>query len=506
MRDARDPDWLDPRAMTSWAEATAAAVGGRVEIHGLDGAVLVAAGRGEGRAERFPLAVNGSVVARVEVRPPVEAPGRYAPESALATLGALAEARNTITDLARTAAQQWRELTLLYRSSQLLSGGLSAPELADRLLEQALRALRSSAGATHLEHPVGCGDAHRGDGSDRLSELLGWAAGLEHGVVVSEPDELLRLGFTGSCPEAGLIAVPVISQQRSYGALVVAAATGRSFGSEHLKLADLLVSRVAQACENLELLQQVRETERLTRELELAAEIQSSILPRPPMGNAWLEIAGSCTPAEVVGGDAFFVVRSPDDAWVLVGVADVCGHGLSSALLSDAYASHVKALAPLVEDPGELLVRANELLVDRLGMTGLFVTSLLIRLQADGGIEVASAGHPPPVLIDPRGDVRTVDGAGPPLGVLQGAEYRCCREQVASGTLLVMYSDGVTESRSPAGEFFDPERLEEIVRAGAASGSSCEGLHREVVAALEVFRGGRGPADDATLVVARRLA
>jgi sigma-B regulation protein RsbU (phosphoserine phosphatase) len=182
----------------------------------------------------------------------------------------------------------------------------------------------------------------------------------------------------------------------------------------------------------------------------------------------------------------------------------VCGHGLSSALLCDAYVSQVKALAPVVSDPAELLRRANELLVDRLGLTGLFVTSLLVRQQVSGEIEVASAGHPAPIVVEPGGQLRTVDATGPPLGVVSAARYRSQRSHEMSGTVVVMFSDGVTETRSPGGEFFGSGRLEKVVAGAVAAGGSCDDIHREVVTALESFRAGLDPEDDATLVVTRR--
>ena len=497
--------WFDAGAMTSLVEKAVRALGCGIAICDLSGLRLLAAGTCDGTAERYPARVNGTQVAWIEICHGAEAPQPRQLELVLAAIETAAEARNTVADLARATAQQWRELTLLYRSSQLLSGGISAQELADRLVRQGLRALRSTTGTARLEHPAGSGHVRSGEGTEDLGELLDWAASLERGGVVSEPDELRRLGYSGRIPTARVIALPVASQQGRYGAFVVAEPPGRSFGSEELKLADLLVSGVAQACENLELLQRVRESERLKRELELAAQIQASILPRPPMGGPWLEVAGSCTPAQVIGGDAFFVIRPPGDEWALVGVADVCGHGLSSALLCDAYASYVRALAHLVSDPAELLRRSNELLVQRLGMTGLFVTSLLVRQRPNGELDVASAGHPSPVLVEPTGAVRTVDAAGLPLGVVPAAEFRGERVRVAPGTVVVMFSDGVTETRSPDGEFFGSDRLREIVSSSVAAAGSCDDVHRQVVTALEAFRGGLAPEDDVTLVVARGM-
>ena len=395
MSPQRPPDWYDRAGMQAWAEGMAAATRRRVSLLSLDETELLSVGIGEGDPARFPLEVNGQPVGWLELRPDLGSDVLTAQVmKAISTFRSLAEVRNSMADLVRTTARQWRELSLLYRSSDLLRVDQGRPALANNLLEQATGALRSELGLVRQ----GVGNEAQihvssGDDADSLIDVADWGIGLSEGVMVTEPAELGRLGFEGRAPDKPLLVVPLRCRDHCFGSLVLAASPKRPLSSEDLKLASLLADQAGKAFDNLQLVDQVRDSERLKRELEVASEIQSSILPPADITLEWLDFAGVCKPAKWVGGDTFLFGRQSDAA-ILTGVADVCGHGISSALLMNAFASSIEALSMTQAQPGRLLAITNDLLENRIGSTGLFVTAALMRVTSDGELTIASAGHP----------------------------------------------------------------------------------------------------------------
>jgi sigma-B regulation protein RsbU (phosphoserine phosphatase) len=135
---------------------------------------------------------------------------------------------------------------------------------------------------------------------------------------------------------------------------------------------------------------------------------------------------------------------------------------------------------------------------------GLFVTVALIRCGEDGGVALASAGHPPAVVLAPGGEVRLVDIGGVPLGVLDDERY----EETVLGpeeyNVIVLYSDGLTEARNVAGEMYGLERLQSLLGSLAGGDPDPRRVHRAILEDLERFAGGVAQSDDLTVLVVGR--
>jgi sigma-B regulation protein RsbU (phosphoserine phosphatase) len=281
--------------------------------------------------------------------------------------------------------------------------------------------------------------------------------------------------------------------------------SGRTPGSEDLKLAKLLAGQAGQAFANIELVENVREGERLQRELEVAADIQSSILPEQEITWDWLEFRGLCTPAAWVGGDANLAITAADGG-VLAGVADVSGHGVSSALLMNAFATQVNALAVTTDDPGHLLAVANDLVSERVGAMGMFVTAVLMHLVPGGRVRVANAGHPAPIVVTAAGETSLIGDPGLPLGVLGGEVFEVEEVEMPPGSVIVAFSDGVTEAMNPEGELFGVDRLlETLARHVPHVGDGSELIDR-LLMELQTFERGQPRTDDLTIIVLRRMS
>jgi serine phosphatase RsbU (regulator of sigma subunit) len=486
--------------MTAWIEGMASALRAEVRLVSIDGTVLASAGEQDGEVWQSELQVNGRPVGRIEVRPIPSRPMIDQLRLAVATFQSLAEARNTITDMAQTTAMQWRELSALYRSSQLLHGGMDARTVASHLLRLATAAIRSTIGLVRFQ-PGDDGTVHSERGSC-LKPVAEWCQLLEGAVVIGDAAELRQLGYSGPAPPGSLLAVPIRGGSSRYGALVIMSEHGRMLRAEDLKLARLLADQAGQAYATLDLIEQVRQTERLQQELEVAAEIQASILPREAMHTGWLEVSGVCEPATWVGGDAY-VVRPTPTGEVLAGVADVSGHGVSSALLMNAFASHLDALAMTTQQPGRLLEITNDLIAARVGSMGMFVTAVLMRLAPSGRVVIANAGHPPPLVVSPAGGVSEIAGGGVPLGVLEEERFTEIEAELSPGDFLVAYSDGLTEAKNDDGDLYGLDRLVNSLVRHTTHDTVTRTLADAVLSDLRSFAGSVALNDDLTLVVLR---
>jgi len=494
--------WFDRQGMASWCRGVARLIEGRVAIRDHEGRIVLEEGSGGGAVRVLPFRVNGEPAGSVEVAVGSSSTfGESVLEQALETLERLADLRNSLSDLVRTTAHQWRELSLLYKFTDALSGALDPAVLARHLTDRAHSALRGWATAVCFRtgeagERMDCRSV--GEGSEMAEPVASWGMELETGAIYRGMEELDAGGSPPSGEAGGVMVVPIRARASNYGVLAVLRPKGESFTAEDLKLGNLLAHQTALAFANLELIAQVRRSERIRRELEMAAEIQASILPPPLIEAGPLKVVSSCVPAQEVGGDAYIVL--PLDDGLLAGVADVSGHGLSSALLMNAFASEIQALCLTETRPGALLDATNRLIGMRVGDMSLFVTVVLVRYWEDGKVSIASAGHPPAMVLTAGGGVELIDIGGVPLGVLDDERYEEAVLEPGSYNGIVLYSDGLTEARNVAGAMYGLGRLEELLRRLAEGRPGSAEVHAAILEDLRRFTGGVPQADDLTVL------
>jgi serine phosphatase RsbU (regulator of sigma subunit) len=244
------------------------------------------------------------------------------------------------------------------------------------------------------------------------------------------------------------------------------------------------------------------EKERIERELEIAHEIQATLLPSHLPSLANLEVDAYYHPASEVGGDYFDLIPL-DGGQIMVIVGDVAGKGVPGLVIMAMVRILARALAQNRESPGELLRHLNVLLKKDM-RKNLFVTLFCGLLDArDGHFVFASAAHMPLLVF--RAERRIVDVIGTkakPLGLFpdeifaRGVEER--RIVVQPGDCVIQFTDGLNEMRNAAGEEFGLPRLIEVVAGHAAIGA--RHLISELRASLDTFRGGARQSDDLTIV------
>ena len=244
-----------------------------------------------------------------------------------------------------------------------------------------------------------------------------------------------------------------------------------------------------------------RDRLRMKRELQYAREIQLSMLPREAPQLDWLELAALSLPATEVGGDYYDYFRL-DDRRLVVVVGDVTGHGVASGLVLSGVRSCLNLLQEELVRPAEVLERVNRM-VKRTASPRMLMTLSVAVLDGDqNSVTVATAGHPPVLIVRRDGTVDEVGRGSLPLGAMDEVRYVASRARVEPGDALLMLSDGVVEAVGADGEQFGWRRLRDTLRA-APRDASARQLRDEVLRELWTFKGDVEQLDDVTMVAAR---
>ena len=239
--------------------------------------------------------------------------------------------------------------------------------------------------------------------------------------------------------------------------------------------------------------------------MDIAREIQRSLLPEDPLAVGGVRVAGRCIPAAEVGGD-YFGYFPREGSGVDSFVGDVSGHGVGAALLMAEARTTFLAERLLGPSAAQILTKLNDLLYDDLDRAGLFITACCATFDAPTRtLSYANAGHPPALLLR-AGETRctTLEAEGTLLGIRRSAEFAELTVGLRAADIVVFYTDGVTETKNERGELFGVDRLGEVVAARRAEDP--EVLIAGVIAALERFAGAAQREDDLTIVVMKLAA
>jgi sigma-B regulation protein RsbU (phosphoserine phosphatase) len=306
-------------------------------------------------------------------------------------------------------------------------------------------------------------------------------------------EQARRLGFA--------LIVPVRHREEPLGCIALGPKlTGARFSREDLTLLETLANQTGAAIRTASLYAESVRRIALEEELTLARQIQFRYLPTtfPRWDN--LEVFGTNQPSKQVGGDYFDVVTLDDG--LLAAIADVSGKGVPAALVMSMMQASLRTQAGEGRSVSDMLERVNRLMLAR-GETGMFATCFLAQLSRDTmTLSYSNAGHNPPILLHADGGFEVLSQGGLLLGVFDDPRLSEGRVRLAAGDRLVLYTDGVTEARSPSGEFYDEERLAEFLIALDPELSAEEVAHA-VKANVSAFTGTDDFEDDMTLVVMR---
>ena len=243
--------------------------------------------------------------------------------------------------------------------------------------------------------------------------------------------------------------------------------------------------------------------ERLNRELEIAREVQQHLLPQHFPVISGLDYAGICRPAQEVGGDYYDVLELPGGR-LGVAIGDVSGKGIGASLMMASLGASLRGQAAVAENLTQLIDRVNNL-VYHASTANRYATFFYAEYNPQNRqLSFVNAGHNPPVIVrqsNPGCAVFRLHASGPPVGLLPKSSFEQGSFALESGDLLLLFTDGVSESMNSEDEEWGEERLIDLAKS-CTEMPAIEAINR-ILTEAESFAAGAPQHDDMTLVVLR---
>ena len=410
-------------------------------------------GESESMGSETPVPFLGDKI-QLQVRAARAAPAEAVCAALVPTLASLFELEREIESFTNEVSQRYEEITLLYSISETLGATLELEKAAEYILDavrDVMRAKRAalwvqSAGVVDLNLAAQVGDPGR---SGLLSP--------------DDPDSLTSRVFRNNESEIdnkdldSRLSVPVRFSVRAGGSRKVGVITlvgrvddGQFTPSERRQL-EAIASQVGAAIENHRLVQESLSKERMSREMELAHEMQMKLLPAVETFD-FTNAAARVQPAEQVGGDFYQLFELPEGR-IGVMLGDVSLHGFPSALIMMLTMSAAGIFAQEVESPSSVLRKLDDALSDELATTEMFLSLFYGVIDpARGILTYSNAGHPHAFVIRSDGEAERLVATDPPVGFAGSDSYG---EETVSWSsdrdLLLLFTDGLSDTLATKG-------------------------------------------------------
>ncbi len=314
--------------------------------------------------------------------------------------------------------------------------------------------------------------------------------------------------FTAVGPDAKGLVRPLMMGKNLVGTLTVGKsdATQASFTATQLQVVRTFADYLAIQIVNAKFQEEVVASRLVTREMEIAKNIQHALLPKslPRLKN--FSLAGFCQSAHQVGGDFYDVLQlSPDTALLIV--ADVMGKGVPAAMFAAVFAATVRGLVQAspewARQPSQLLSRVNRQMAQELSEVDMFITAQLVFLDvAKRELIAANAGHCPLFIgTVHQSEVTAISPEGMPLGILPDATFADATVALQENSRILLYTDGLTEARDEQGEFYGQERLLSWFRSSLKHRHTADELKQLLIIESSLFKSDHTPPDDQTFLI-----
>jgi phosphoserine phosphatase RsbU/P len=417
-----------------------------------------------------PTRENGDLT--LEVRPS-EGNGTEPVANALrASLETLYQYDDEVRYFTREVSERYEEINLLYSISETLGSLMRLEEAARFILTEVcdvvaarrgslwvhdrhgdnLR-LVASVGAGGLQGPLSVRDAVAvtaqvfRDGRPLILSGTGLDQGEEGDGQEGEGPRVIRDDSILSVP---IRYTPPSGETRTVGVInLIGHRRGGRFTASDKKLLSAIASQVGAALENRRLVGESLEQERVTREMELAHNLQMKLLPSAESLDPD-RVAARVEPTELVGGDFYHFIRLPGGRMGMM-IGDVSTHGFPAALIMALSMSAATIYATELQSPAQVLSRMSEALMDELESTEMYLTLFYGVIDPDKGeLVFANAGHPHAFLIPAKGEPERLAPMDPPMGIVGRAEYQQRSVPWKAGEdLLFLFTDGLSDDLVP---------------------------------------------------------
>jgi sigma-B regulation protein RsbU (phosphoserine phosphatase) len=296
--------------------------------------------------------------------------------------------------------------------------------------------------------------------------------------------------------------VPLVYQEEVIGVLNLGEKkSGKPYRREDIELLRTLAHQGAVAIENARLFQENLEKQRMEADLNIARDLQMSMLPSACPEVKGFKIAARSIPAREVGGDFFdFIDMGEGQIGFVIG--DVTGKSVSGALVMAASRSVFRMLSQDKLPVSQIMLRANQRIKKDI-KSGMFVALLYALLDAEkGSLILCSAGQTQPIHFSARkgtANLVQTEGDSFPLGILDEADYQDTELKLEPGDRVVFYTDGIVEAMNEKKEIFGFEQVQKVVEEG--KNLSADALLEHILERVNAFVGQAVQHDDLTAIV-----
>ncbi|WP_305044358.1 SpoIIE family protein phosphatase [Geoalkalibacter sp.] len=418
--------------------------------------------------------------------------------------------------LSRTTSRE--QLGVLYEAARIVAGGEKLDTIFERILDLlvqqfkfdlcVIRMLDEDKNTLVVRCQKGMTSEHLGE-SEReitLNTYIGEAFLTNSVIKANDTDFLDKPHSAQIIHREGIKSfahAPITMEGQPVGVLSAFSRSVKGiFTDEFVALFRSLAGQIGIAWRNALQTDKLIEARGRERELEIAMNIQMSLLPASTPKLDGLSLAGICVPASQVGGDYYdYLVR--DDKSIDLVIADVSGHNVGAALLMAETRTFIQARARGIHTPSQLLAELNRFFYEDLTRAELFITLFYLNFNTETRrLTYANAGHNPPLVWRfGKRACEWLDAEGLILGVRREVAFQEEHTSLNPGDVVLLYTDGIIEAHNDRGELFGTERLCTLLQEHHALNP--EQLIPCILDQVRLFTGVQNFADDVSMIALR---
>ncbi|MDD3641938.1 MAG: SpoIIE family protein phosphatase [Candidatus Krumholzibacteria bacterium] len=408
------------------------------------------------------------------------------------------------------------ELSIINDISTAINSTLSLEKIIELIVQKCIKHLKVQQGTVTLLESGGSENQFRTimRKADQTTgymplhldtQISGWMLVNKKPLVIDdlESDDRFRTFDSDGNLFRTLLSVPLFLKGRIIGSInVFNKHGGEPFADADKRLLSIIATQSAQVIENARLYEEEQSLMRMREELEIAYNIQTSLLPQEPPAIDGYDIAGRSIPAASVGGDYFDLIRLCDGRLFFC-LGDISGKGMPAALLMSNMLATLRGQDLDGSSPSKILERSNHQMYRSTDPERFSTLLLGILDPGEHMIRYGNAGHNLPILVRGDGAVERLTTGDLVLGALDEITFHEDTVSIGPGDTLLIFSDGISEAINVEDEEFGEERICGLI-ADHRNGSA-QRLVEEIVIAVGAHAGKMPQRDDVTMVVIKRL-
>jgi sigma-B regulation protein RsbU (phosphoserine phosphatase) len=403
------------------------------------------------------------------------------------------------------------ELTVLNDLAIAASSALEVDQILDLIMQKSVKAVHAEQGSIMLvtpkqESPLQTLIRHK-DFSGSLQSykvgtfIVGWVLKNKQPLIIENlaNDERFHVTEDELREVKTLLCVPIMLKGKIIGILTMTnKKTGEPFNDNDMRLLSIIAAQSGQLIRNSQLQAESIEKKRLEHELQMAQQIQQSLLPDNVPSIQKLDIANYFKPTDAVGGDYYDYIMF-DDQNIGVVIADVSGHGPSAALVMTMLKGILHSITQKFISADQTIVELNSI-INRIVPPEVFITMMFLIFDLKKKIfQFSNAGHNPLLYYNKKENKCTMlELSGCALNLTKDPKYSVKEISFNTGDVFLVYTDGVIEATNDKEEMFGIKRL--IKFLAKASDNQAIILINHIKEQLNVFSGNKSPEDDIVLI------